>query len=190
MVPRSALVVSLIALPGCAAQVSQMPPSSDVGKYVIGRLGVSGPGALQWRPDVCARADLHPDYRLLNETNLVASLKEQHFEARVERQAVEANKPELLFVFVSGGDLPQPVPLRVAVLPSADEAGHALSEALAQRGKGGWGVHRANLAVLGPMGREEDDLEFAAKVGLACWGTFTFAPSDDAFVVPGGYAEP
>ena len=52
-----------------------------------------------------------------------------------------------------------------------------------------WGVHRSNLAVLGPAGDPSDTITFAAVTKLACWGVFTIAETDDAFVVPGGYTE-
>jgi hypothetical protein len=187
---RFALLAATAALAGCGGHASQMPAGPDWRQYVVDRPGASGTSALEWRPDVCARADLHADYHLLNETSLVAFLRDQQLDARVERQPVEANKPGLVFVFVSSPGSSQAVPLRVAILPSADEAGRDLYDALLQRGSGAWGVHRANLAVLGPYGNKEDDLQFAAKTRLACWGTFTFSDGDDAFVVQGGYAEP
>jgi hypothetical protein len=167
-----------------------MPAGPDWRQYVIERPGGSGSSALEWRPDVCARVDLHADYHVLNEASLVAFLHDQQIDARVERQPVEANKPGLVFVFVTGPGSTQPVPLRVAILHSADEAGRDLYDALLQKGAGSWGVHRANLAVLGPPGNDEDDLQFAAKSKLACWGTFTFSSDNDAVVVQGGYAEP
>jgi hypothetical protein len=60
---------------------------------------------------------------------------------------------------------------------------------LLEHGSGAWGVHRSNLAVLGPAGSHADDVTFAAKTKLACWGVFTIAGRDDTFVVPGGYTE-
>jgi hypothetical protein len=103
---------------------------------------------------------------------------------------VDAKNPELHYVFVNVPGISEAVPLRVAVLPNADEAGRALHEAVLQRGPGSWGVHRSNVAVLGPAGSNADDVAFAATTKLACWGTFTIAGTDDAFVIPGGYAEP
>ncbi len=190
MFTRCAVLAIMASLTGCAAAASQMPPGPDYRRYVVDRPGGSGPGAFEWRPDVCAQSDLHADYRVLNETNLVAFLHDQQIDARVERQPVEAHKPDLVFVFVTSPGTSQSVPLRVAILPSADEAGRALYDALLQRGAGGWGLHRSNLAVLGPSGADEDNLAFAAKTRLACWGTFTFVDSGDASVVPGGYTEP
>jgi hypothetical protein len=174
----------------CGGPPSQMPPGPEWRQYVVDRPGTSGPGSHQWGPDVCARVDLKPDYHALTEASLVAFLQGQGLDARVERQPVEANKPGLVFVFVAAPGTSRTVPLRVAILPSADEAGRDLYDALLLRGQGAWGVHRANLAVLGPSGDEPDDLQFAGKTRLACWGTFTVAEGGDAVVVPGGYAEP
>jgi hypothetical protein len=187
---RFALLAATAALAGCGGHPSQMPAGPDWRQYVVDRPGGSGASAYEWRPDVCAHVDLHPDYRVLNENSLVAFLRDQQLDARVERQPVEANKPGLVFVFVTSPGSSQPVPLRVAILPSSDEAGKDLYDALLQRGSGAWGVHRANLAILGPSGNKEDDLQFAAKTRLACWGAFTLADGDDAIVVQGGYAEP
>ncbi|HXX69293.1 MAG TPA: hypothetical protein VEK07_19065 [Polyangiaceae bacterium] len=190
MLTRFASLAAAVALVGCAGRPSQMPSGADFREYVVDRQGASGRAGFEWRPDVCAHVDVAPDYRNLNETSLVAFLRGQQIEARVERQPVETHKPDLVFVFVTVPGVAQTVPLRVAILPSADEAGRALYDALVQRGAGAWGVHRSNVAVLGPLGSNEDDVAFAAKTRLACWGTFTFADSGDAFVVPGGYAEP
>jgi hypothetical protein len=175
---------------GCGGPASQMPPGPEWRRFVVDRPGASGPGALQWRPDVCAHTELRPERRHLNETNLVAFLHDQGLDVRAERQPVEPSKPELVFVFVSAPGESRSVALRVAILPSADEAGRDLYEALLQKGDGAWGVHRANLAVLGPFGDEPDDVQFAAKTRLGCWGTFTMMHDGDAFVLTGGYAEP
>jgi hypothetical protein len=167
-----------------------MPRGPDWTQYVVRRPGASGPASYSWGPSVCASIDIRPEYRTLNESSLVAFLRGQQLAVRVERQPVEPHKPELVFLFVEAPGAADPVPLRVAILPSADEAGKALSDGLVERGAGVWGIHRSNLAVLGPAGATEDDLAFAAKTKLACWGTFSFYDSGDVFVVPGGYAEP
>ena len=74
-------------------------------------------------------------------------------------------------------------------MKNADEAGRELAEAIAQHGPGSWGVHRSNIAVLGPLGDTDHDLAFAARVKLVCWGVFTIAGQDDTVVIPGGYRE-
>jgi hypothetical protein len=143
-----------------------------------------------WRPDICAGVDMRPDYRTLNEANLVSFLQSQQLAVRVERQPVEPGKPDLVFAFVTAPGATQTIPLRVAMLKTPDEAGRDLYDAILEHGTGVWGVHRANVAVLGPPGAAEEDLAFAAKTRLACWGTFTVADDGDAVVIPGGYSEP
>jgi hypothetical protein len=167
-----------------------MPPGLDWHQYAIQREGASGPASHVWRPDVCARANLGPDYRALDESHLITYLREQQLGVRVERQPVQPGKPDLVFVFVTLPGADVSVPLRVAVLKTAGDAGASLDDGLEQHGPGAWGVHRSNLAVLGPPGAEQDDMAFAAKTKLACWGTFTFSDGGDLYVVPGGYAEP
>jgi hypothetical protein len=186
----AAITTALTASVGCA-RPSQMPPGPDWTRYAVEQPDQRGPGRSHWRAEVCARQDLRPDYRVLNEANLVAFLRAQGFELRIERQPVEPSKPELVYVFVADRRAASgSVALRVATLASPDVAGHALYDALLARGEGAWGVHRANVAVLGPAGFVDDDLAFAARTRLACWGTFTFAEAGDAYVVAGGYAEP
>ena len=115
---------------------------------------------------------------------------DRHDDLQIQRQQVDPSKPELYYVFVRVPGAAQPVPLRVANLASADAAGQALYDGILARGSGAWGVHRSNLAVLGPNGRNADDIVFAAITKLACWGTLTIAGGDDAVGLPGGYTEP
>lgn len=185
-----AIVPSMLALGACVTAPTQMPRSPDWNQYVVGRAGRSGPSALSWAPNVCASLDVRPEYKVLDESSLVTFLRNEQFNVRVERQPVEPHKPELVFVFVEVPGTSEPVPLRVAILPAADDAGHALADGLAERGVGVWGVHRSNLAVLGPAGAAEDDLAFAARTKLACWGVFTLNDSGNAVVIPGAYGEP
>ena len=78
---------------------------------------------------------------------------------------------------------------QVGLFLSADEAGRELADALVEHGEGSWGVHRSNLAVLGPVGDTTHDLAFAAEIGLPCWGIFTIRGKEDTFVIPGAYRE-
>jgi hypothetical protein len=146
--------------------------------------------SFQLRPAVCEGLDLRPDFSTLNEGALLHFLEQQQYSVQVQHQQVDPKQPPLTFLFVSTPGAAQPVPLRVAVLPNADEAARALYDALLQRGRGVWGFHRANLSVLGPFGTRPEDIEFAAKTKLACWGTLTLADGDEVLAVPGGYTEP
>jgi hypothetical protein len=120
----------------------------------------------------------------LNEGHLIGFLTKQGVDVRVERA-----RADLVYLNLSGVGTQSPVRMRVAILKDRGEAGRELHEGILQHGKGSWGVHRSNLAILGPVGSIEDDLRFAAKLKLPCWGVFTVAGEDDTFVVPGGYME-
>jgi hypothetical protein len=188
--PLLALAPLFLGCAGCAETTLRVPSNVSWQQFAVTRDGSEDAASLRFRPEVCDGFDLHADYALLNETNFLRFLQQQHYEVQVQPQQVDAKDRELDYVFVSIPGLAQPVPLRVAVLRTSDDAARSLLEGVLQRGPGSWGVHRANLAVLGPTGSNGDDVAFAAATKLACWGTFTMAGTDDAFVVPGGYAEP
>jgi hypothetical protein len=172
---------------GCSAPTFRMNDGSDVKAYVIGRQGGapgSVPGEVRFKAGQCEGSDLRPDGRLLNEGNIIEFLNRQQLDVRIERP-----RSDLIYLVVTGAGTDGPVRLRVAVLKSADEAGVELNQAILQHGPGAWGVRRSNLAVLGPIGSLDDDLTFAAKTKLSCWGMFMTAGRDDSYVVPGGYRE-
>lgn len=173
---------------GCGGASFRMPGEVNAHQFVVGN--DSDLSAMRLRPDVCEGYDLRPDYSALNEASFVRFLEKQKLTVQAQRQQVDPKNPELHYVFVNVPGIRDAVALRVAVLPNQDEAARALHEGVLQRGSGSWGVHRGNVAVLGPTGSSEDDIAFAASTKLACWGTFTIAGTDDAFVIPGGYAEP
>jgi hypothetical protein len=141
-------------------------------------------GRTRFRPGVCAGEDLAPSYTHMDEGQVVQFLERQRMDVRVERP-----RADLVYLVVGGAGTIEPVRLRVAILAGADQAGRELHEAILQHGEGSWGVHRSNIAILGPIAREEDALAFAAQTKLACWGVFTIAGRDDTFVVPGAYTE-
>jgi len=160
---------------------------SDVRAYVTrggGTTSESSPGGLRFKPGLCDAAELRPEGRVLNEGHIIEFLNKQQLDVRIERP-----RSDLIYLVVSGAGTDVPVRLRVAVLKNADEAGAELHAAMLQHGPGAWGVRRANLAVLGAIGSLDDDLTFAAKTRLACWGMFMTAGRDDTYSVPGGYRE-
>ena len=81
------------------------------------------------------------------------------------------------------------VRLRLALLENPAAAGKDLHDSLLEHGPGWWGVHRANLAVLAPKASLHDAAAFSIKYKLVCWGMFTYAGADDAYVVTGPYTE-
>lgn len=140
---------------------------------------------LRIKPEVCQGvAEMRPEYTVLDESSLMRFLQARGYEVRRTRA-----RADLVYVDVVNGGGEIPVRLRVAVLPTAQEAGRDLHQAILEHGPGSWGVHRSNLAVLAPIGSEQQLTAFAAKTQLACWGVLTAAGRDDTFVIPGGYTE-
>ncbi len=131
---------------------------------------------------VCREDDLTPEKNPLT----ISDLK-KYFTSRSIPFSVNPERDDLhLFDVEVDGEKAQ---LRVATLGSAHEAGRHLHQALLEHGKGYWGVHRGNLAILAPSGSPEEGIGFASKSGLLCWGVYTQAGRDDSFAVPGGYFE-
>lgn len=186
MRPLASLLGLLLA--GCGSSTGlALTSGADLPEHVRDARGGEPSGdleALRFRDGLCGDVALEPDYGQLNEAHLVAFLARQRIPVRVERP-----RADLVYLVLSGVGTEQPVRLRVAVLKNADEAGRELHDAILQHGTGSWGVRRSNLAVLGPVGDPEDDITFAARTKLACWGVFTVAGLDDAFVIPGAYTE-
>lgn len=181
-------LVSLMGLASCSATKFSVNDGSNPRAYVVktpaGSGSQSDPAGLRFKPGLCEAHELAPDGRTLTEANLLEFLAKQQLDVRIERP-----RSDLVYLIVSGAGTDVPVRLRVAVLKNADEAGSELHNALLQHGPGAWGVRRSNLAVLGPIGSLEDDLTFAAKTRLSCWGMFMTAGRDDTYSVPGGYRE-
>jgi hypothetical protein len=171
----------------CGSPSLRMTSGTDWHSFVRHRGG--GPAtseldAIRFRPGLCDSDELRPDYARLDETSIVRFLERQRIDVRIERP-----RADLMYLNLGGAGTERPVRLRVAILASADEAGRELNEGILQHGPGSWGVRRSNLAVLGPVGSQGDDIAFAGVTKLACWGVFTIAGTDDTFVVPGGYTE-
>ena len=176
-----------LVLSGCASPTLVVTGRTSLRTVAQDRYG-SEPSedldAVRIRPGVCSTEDVRPDYSHLDEGALLRFLDRQHIDARVERA-----RADLVFLNLPSAGTAQPVRLRVAILATSDEAGRELHEAVLQHGPGSWGVHRSNLAVLGPIGATSDVITFAAMTKLACWGVLTIAGTDDSFVIPGGYTE-
>lgn len=130
----------------------------------------------------CEGVDLAPVYEPLSVDDLRRFLEAR----KIPFEAVRA-RDDLHYVDLSRGG--RVVRLRVATLGSQREAGRDLHEAMLEHGMGSWGVHRSNLAVLGPVSDVEDIVSFAVETQLACWGVLSIAGRDDNFVVAGGYSE-
>ncbi len=190
MASRTALclVALLSSVAACSAASGnlRLVAGRSASSYVEGFSGGSpnAAAAMRFKPSVCNEVDIHPEYKTLDESALVSFLKAQQLELRIIRA-----RGDLVYIEVTNGGTTEPVRLRVAILKTAADAGRELHEAVLQHGPGSWGVHRSNLAVLGPIGTIDDTITFSVKTKLACWGVMTFAGRDDTFVVPGGYME-
>jgi hypothetical protein len=154
--------------------------------------GVSGgdptfaPNRFRLKPTVCQGGETAPVLdQTLDERSLLEHLTAANVQFKVQRA-----RADLIYVDVLDAGTVQPVRLRLAILKSRHAAGRELHEAIQQHGRGSFGFHRGNLAVLAPVSPLEDALAFAVKTRLACWGVLTMAGADDDFVVAGGYAEP
>ena len=134
-------------------------------------------------PAVCEKEVLTPEFKPLNESDLVTFLEKHNYKTRIVRA-----RRDLVYVdvLISGDDF---VRLRVALLASPSAAGNELHEAILDHGPGSWGVHRSNLAVLAPIGSYSQIVTFASESKLSCWGVLTVAGLDDTLVIPGGYME-
>lgn len=184
---RRVIAISLLVA-GCGGgQGLSLSSSVNWSAYVQDRKGgaASGnPREMRFRPNLCEANELKPEYAKLDETHVISFLERQQIDVRIERP-----RADLVYLNLAGTVAQRPVRLRVAILPDADEAGRELHQAILQHGTGAWGVHRSNLAILGPIGDPTDTVAFAAVTRLACWGVFTIGGTDDTFVVPGGYTE-
>jgi hypothetical protein len=147
--------------------------------------GPMTPGAMRLKPSLCDGIDVQPDYTNLDERSVVDFLKKRGFPVRTVRA-----RSDLVYVELQlNPDRDEWVRLRVAILQSAPQAGAELHRAELEHGTDSWGVHRSNLAVLGPAGDVGDIVAFHARTKLACWGVLSIAGRDDDFAVPGGYRE-
>jgi hypothetical protein len=188
LLARAASAAVLVALASLAVACGHSPPSAYLttpgggDRYAQGSFGL---GEVRVRPEVCQGVqENQPEKARLDEGALVVFLQRQGYQTTLMRA-----RPDLVYIDVTNAGGDQPVRLRVAVLDDAQAAGQDLHHALLEHGDGSWGVHRANLAVLAPIGSLDQILEFAGRTKLACWGVLTVSARDDDFVVPGGYME-
>ena len=145
---------------------------------------VSPTGTLRLKPGVCANFSLEPEIGTLSAETVIDFLKQRGVTLRVVNE-----RPDLTYLDMQV-EKDKSVRLRVAVLPNAEKAGEDLHQAMIQQGRGSWGVHRGNIAILAPAGHVEDIITFSVtRTKLACWGVLTIEGGDDAYVVPGGYLE-
>lgn len=142
-------------------------------------------GAFKFAPSICQGLDTHAQTSPLTADDFTAFLDKQG--AKI---APLAARPDLYwFDFPNGQDKGR-VRARLAILPSPPLAAKDLHDSVLDHGPGWWGVRRSNLALLMPKASLGEALGFSVKHKLMCWGIFTYAGRDDAYVVPGPYSEP
>jgi hypothetical protein len=175
------LGAALCGLAACRAYPLPSTPgvrASDVAEEV------SPTGTLRLKGGICKDFSLEPETGTLSADAVIAFLKQRGLTLRVVNE-----RPDLVYVEVEV-ESGKSVRLRVAILENSEKAGEDLHQAMIQQGRGSWGVHRGNIAILAPVGHMDDIVTFAAaRTKLACWGVLTVELGDDAIVVPGGYLE-
>jgi hypothetical protein len=175
--------ISALAVGACGT--SRLPKIQDINPSDQVEDGLLTLGSTRLRPQVCSGIDVKPEYGTLDEESIVTFLKARGLPVRVERA-----RADLFYVEVQvDPEHNDWARLRVAILATPSQAGRELHDGVLAHGEGSWGIHRANLAVLAPLGNFEDTVAFVGKTKLACWGVWTVAGRDDTFVVPGGYRE-
>lgn len=133
-------------------------------------------------PRACEGIDLHPIQQKLTYHDLT-----RWFAARGVNVTPKKARENLWWYEFSDDD--GSIRLRLAVLDDPEGAAKDLHDSLLSHGPGWWGVRRSNLAVLAPKAGLKEAVRFAAKYKLQCWGLFTYAGVDDAYVVGGAYTE-
>ncbi len=142
-------------------------------------------GAFKFAPAVCQGVDVHAQTAPLTAQDLAAFLDKQG----VKVTPIQA-RPDLYWFDIPNGQENGKLRLRLAILASPALAAKDLHDAVLDHGPGWWGVRRSNLALLLPKAGLDEALAFSVKYKLPCWGIFTYAGHDDAYVVPGPYSEP
>lgn len=142
-------------------------------------------GAFKFSPNICQGMDVHAQ---------TAPLTADDFSVFLEKQGMKVTplsaRPDLYWYDFPNGQDKGKVRARLAILSSPALAAKDLHDSVLDHGPGWWGVRRSNLALLMPKAGLGEALGFAVKHKLMCWGIFTYAGRDDAYVVPGPYSEP
>lgn len=184
------IVIAGLLGTGCSAANDAPPPPPNIFPFLHTkgehRDVITGPeklgSTMRFKPEVCKDEMIAPDFTMLTEQSLVKFIGAHKFETRILQA-----RGDLVYVdMIKDGVM---VRLRVAILKNTHDAGRELHAAMLQHGPGSWGVHRSNLAVLGPVGSLDQIITFLADTKLACWGVATAAGRDDTFVIPGAYTE-
>ncbi|WP_437566328.1 hypothetical protein [Sorangium sp. So ce542] len=183
-----ALSLGVPACSGIDAGVEYPNDLPEIDRYLLtpenGREPSLAFGEFKVGHEACQGVDTHPVTQKLAPDDLTRFLSAQGAGSIAPKQA-RSN----LYWFDFPASDKSFVRLRLAVLEDSEHATKDLHDAVLQHGPGWWGVRRSNLAVLAPKASLREAMAFAIKYKLVCWGVFTYAGNDDAYVVPGPYAE-
>lgn len=188
----SALALCALAALGCSgidAGVEYPDNLPAIDNQVATPEGEADPsitlGEFKIKAEVCKDLDTHPASQALTPDDLT-----RFFESRGVKITPKKARGNLYWYdFPNGKEGDGFVRLRLAVMNDAAGAANDLHNALLEHGPGWWGVRRSNLAVLAPKAGLSEALAFAIQNKLVCWGIFTYAGNDDAYVVSGPYSE-
>ncbi len=193
---RSVALALLVASSGCEAGLTSgidYPDVSDVelDDHLLTPEGEAEPSIsvsnFKFAPRTCDGIDTRMALQDLDQEDLT-----RFFAARGLNLKPRKARGDLYWYEITSqeeGEEPTVLRLRLAVLPDRYAAAKDLHDSLLQHGPGWWGVRRGNLALLAPKASLTNALRFAVKYKLQCWGAFTYAGVDDAYVVAGGYTE-
>ena len=186
----AALALGLTACSGIDAGIDYPSDLPDIGPQLLTPENAQSPSVsfskFKIAPDACKGIDTHPITQALSQDDFTRYLETQGL--KIEPKKARDNL--YWYEFPNGKDGPNNfVRLRLAVLDTPAGAAADLHASLLEHGPGWWGVRRSNLAILAPKASLREGLSFAMKHKLACWGMFTIAGNDDAYVVQGPYSE-
>lgn len=189
-VALGALGLGLTACTGLYSGIDYPDNLPDPGQHLLTPENQQDPvigfNRVKVSPTACDKVDTHPVTGKLNQEDFTRFLEAQGL--KLEPRKARDNL--YWYDFPNGQDAPKNfVRLRLAVLPDVPHASADLHQSVLEHGPGWWGVRRGNLAILAPKTNLSEALAFAVKYKLVCWGIFTYAGRDDAYVVPGPYAE-
>jgi hypothetical protein len=193
LAPKIVMLFVASGLPACAGLESGIDYPDlpgDIGPQLLTPENQKDPPVALNRfkiaPQACDKLDTHTITGRLNQEDFSRFLDAQGLKI----EARKARDNLYWYDIPNGGEGAKGfVRLRLAVLEDSAHASADLHQSILEHGPGWWGVRRANLAILAPKAGLSTALAFALKYKLPCWGMFTYGGLDDAYVVPGPYAE-
>lgn len=191
-------LVATLGTASCTGGISSGIDYPDVGEVELDKLlqtpeGDSDPSVtlsrFKFAPKACEGIDTRVAVNDLDQEDLTRFFAARGIEMKPRKARGDLWWYELKVKDGGEDEQPKVLRLRLAVLKDRYAAAKDLHDSLLQHGPGWWGVRRGNLALLAPKADLKEALRFALKYKLNCWGMFTYAGFDDAYVVTGSYSE-